>query len=142
MTITIEIEGLAELRRAFTNLDQQFNTAVQDAVEDTIFAIDGEIKRRINSGPASGRTYRRRGITHQASAPGQPPMTDTGTLVRSIYLDIDPLRATVGSRLAYASYLEYGTRRMAARPVWIPVAEQEGPEFHVRVTENLSRIIR
>lgn len=132
------------LRKAFSNLDEQFNAAASEAVEDTIMAVDGEIKRRIQNGPASGRVYQKYNPrrVHQASAPGQAPMTDTGRLVSSIMLDIRPLTATVGSRLAYAAHLEYGTRRMAPRPVWMPVAEKQSLKFRERMNDNLRRVIR
>lgn len=144
MTIRIEIAGIEELRRAFSNLDEVFDAAVADAVEDTVYEIDGEVKRRIARGPATGRVYEKYNPrrTHQASAPGEAPMTDTGRLVSSVYVDPGRLSATVGSRLAYAAYLEYGTRRMGARPVWRPVAEKEAKEFRKRIIENLKRAAR
>jgi HK97 gp10 family phage protein len=143
MSIRIELLGMKEVRRAFTNLDEQFDAAVAEAIEDTVYEIDAEVKRRIARGPATGRVYQKRNPTrtHQASAPGQAPMTDTGRLVSSIYVDPGRLSATVGSRLAYAAYLEYGTRKMAARPVWRPVSEQEAPKFRQRVIENLNKAI-
>lgn len=144
MTIRIEIAGMEELRRAFSNLDEVFDAAVADAVEDTVYEIDGEVKRRIARGPATGRVYEKYNPrrTHQASAPGEAPITDTGRLVSSVYVDPGRLSATVGSRLAYAAYLEYGTRRMGARPVWRPVAEKEAKEFRKRIIENLKRAAR
>lgn len=142
MSIRIEIAGLSDLRKRFTNLDQQFDEAVQDAIEDEIFELEAEIKSRIQRGPASGRVYQKYNPrrTHQASAPGQAPMSDTGRLASSIYKDIDPLEATVGSKLAYAAYLEYGTRRMAPRPVWTPAAEKTRDRLPKRITENLRRV--
>lgn len=144
MTIRIEIAGIEELRRAFSNLDEVFDAAVADAVEDTVYEIDEQVKNRIARGPATGRVYEKYNPrrTHQASAPGEAPMTDTGRLVSSVYVDPGRLSATVGSRLAYAAYLEYGTRRMGARPVWRPVAEKEAKEFRKRIIENLKRAAR
>lgn len=144
MSIRIEIEGLDALRKEFTNLDRQFDIAVQDAIEDTALEIRNKIVTAIQRGPKSGRVYEkykpRR--THQASAPGQPPATDTGRLVGSIYMDIDPMTATVGSRLVYAQYLEYGTRKMAPRPIWVPTANTEGDRLRERIVENLRRAIQ
>lgn len=79
------------------------------------------------SEPGSGRIYRRRGVVHQASAPGQPPAVDTGLLRASISHqvseDADGLYAEIGSGanpaapgVKYAIYLEDGTRHMAPRP--------------------------
>ena len=138
----VQIEGLEELRQRFTNMDAAFDNAVTDAIEDTVLEIRTEVITKIQQGPASGRIYRRGNITHQASAPGQPPMTDTGTLVRSVYFDLKPLTATVGSRLAYSHYLEFGTRRMAPRPVWMPAVKRSTAKLRQRIEANLQAVIR
>lgn len=68
----------------------------------------------------SGRTYRRGGTVHQASAPGEPPALDTGTLRRSTSFEVRPSangaegRVTVSA--AYAANLEFGTARIRPRP--------------------------
>jgi len=61
------------------------------------------------------------------SVPGQPPGVDTGTLRRSVQIDVggiirgeNRLSAKVGTQLDYGRFLEYGTRFMAARP-WLRV---------------------
>ena len=145
MTIRIEIAGMEELRRAFSNLYEVFDAAVADAVEDTVYEIDGEVKRRIARGPATGRVYEKYNPrrTHTASAPGQPPMTDTGRLVNSIEFDkIGDLTATVGSKLAYAAYLEYGTSRIAARPFFRPAIEEIRPKYMARLEKALGDELR
>lgn len=142
MSLSIRVEGLAELRAAMAGLEAKIDGAVSDAIAETALAIEADVVTRIQRGPASGRIYKRRGVTHQASAPGEAPMSDTGALAGSVYNDISPMAATVGSRLAYAAYLEHGTRRMAARPVWRPVAEKQGKEFRRRVVENIAEVTR
>jgi phage gpG-like protein len=145
LTIRVEIEGLKELRDAVNNLEQSFDTAVALAAQDTVLAIRTKVIKALQSG-GGGRVYQkykpRR--THTASAPGQPPATDTGTLVSSIYFETDPKGATVGSRLVYASYLETGTRRngilhMAARPIWLQTAEVEGQLFRQRILDEIRK---
>lgn len=142
MSLSIRVEGLDELRAAIVGLEEKIDGAVSDAIAETALAIEAEVVTRIQRGPASGRTYTRRGVTHQASAPGEAPMSDTGALAGSVYNDISPMMATVGSRLAYAAHLEAGTRRMAARPVWRPVAEKQGREFRKRVLQNIAEVTR
>jgi hypothetical protein len=85
--------------------------------------------------PGTGRVYvrgrgrghgRRGGVMHRASAPGQPPAVDTGRLRASITHQVGgpvynsqvgiALYVRVGTGVAYARYLEFGTSRMAARP--------------------------
>lgn len=70
----------------------------------------------------TGRIYRRGRRQHQASAPGEAPASDTGTLVNRIRTSYDPdnLVGTITASTAYAAPLEYGTSRMAARPYLRP----------------------
>lgn len=72
----------------------------------------------LTNGNPSGRTYRRRGIVHQASAPGQPPASDTGTLVNSRVITIIPERTAARMTItaAHAPHLEHGTKKMEPRP--------------------------
>ena len=84
----------------------------------------------------TGRLYFRSGLSklsksgksfsggHRASAPGEPPASDTGNLVRRIDVQYDR-KALIGyvvSRADYSVFLEYGTQRMAARPFMRPAA--------------------
>jgi hypothetical protein len=82
----------------------------------------------IARGTKSGRTYRRRGIEHQASAPGEPPATDTGALIASgradAVVDGATVEAVVDYRAPYAVHLEYGTRKMLPRPFLNPAIER------------------
>lgn len=144
MSIRVEITGLDELRKRFTNLDQQFDMAVMDAIEDSVLEIRNEVVRGIQSGPATGTIYQKYNPrrTHQASAPGQPPMTDTGRLVGSVYFNLEPMAATVGSKLAYAHYLEFGTRKMRPRPIWKPVTERVMAKLSQRIMDNLENVTR
>lgn len=70
-------------------------------------------------------------VPHQASAPGEPPATDTGrlraTVSHVVARDAEGLFAEVGSGanpalpgVEYAVYLERGTRHMAPRPWLLP----------------------
>ena len=80
----------------------------------------------ILNGIKSGRDYRRRGVTHRASAPGEA-FASRGNAVNLIKLIPDPatVSATVNFGAAYAPYLEFGTETMEPRPVARPAAEQE-----------------
>jgi len=72
---------------------------------------------------------------HRASAPGEAPAADTGTLRRSIQVDlseINELRAYVGTSLPYAAALELGTRYIAPRPymrVGLNLAKEKAEEI-------------
>lgn len=75
-----------------------------------------DMKKRITSGPKSGRRYG----NHISSAPGQSPANWTGALVRSIKVKKEKHRAFVFIEKKYAEYLEFGTSKMAPRPFIIP----------------------
>jgi hypothetical protein len=66
----------------------------------------------------TGRTYRRRGVKHQSSAPGEPFASWTGDTLnrRDITIDAAALRATLHFRSLNAGRLEHGTKKMMPRP--------------------------
>lgn len=78
--------------------------------------------------PGSGRFYRRGRITHRASAPGRPPAVDTGRLRASYTWAMGRVGrrpfVEVGTNVKYAPFLEFGTRRMRARPHLRPAVLQ------------------
>jgi HK97 gp10 family phage protein len=115
------------------------------------FQLETDIKRSMTTG--TGRTYvkgKNRNIIHIASAPGMPPAVDTGRLRASIStnwsnsgmerghvdgkaeaedgvgMPKDPLRfhVYVGTNVLYAPLLEWGTRRMSARPFVRPAFDR------------------
>ena len=80
------------------------------------------------STPGKGRVYtwkeKGRKISHTASAPGDGPAVDLGTLRQSISVqEISPGYRRVGTSILYAPYLEYGTRHIKPRPFMRPALE-------------------
>ena len=84
----------------------------------------------------SGRRYRN---GHVASAPGQPPAPDTGNLRRNwreqsfaqangLGRGVD-IRLRITGDVPYAKYLEFGTRKMAARPFREKIRSKARPEI-------------
>ena len=93
-------------------------------------AVEGKIKDLMADSPRTGRTYTRRGVEIQTSAPGEPPGVDLGNLSGSINSSarqtIRGAEAFVVSDIIYAPMLELGTSRMAARPVWTRALRELG----------------
>lgn len=140
--VKITITGTKEVRAALENITDEIRTEVSKVVIGTALELQGNIKKSIQRGPASGRSYQKYNPrrTHQASAPGQAPATDTGRLANSIFFDQEGLlSATVGSNLIYALYLEYGTTKMAARPYFRPAVEAMRPKFEKRLEAAIRR---
>lgn len=140
----IELDGADELKAALNKMGLNFEDVTGDAVIETATEISSDVKRQIAKGKPSGKTYRRgKRATHTASAPGQAPASDRGRLVGSIYTaETGWLEAASGSPLAYAYYLEHGTRRMAARPVWLKTTKKHGKTFRAAIEARLAGLIR
>jgi hypothetical protein len=94
--------------------------------------------------PKSGRVYRRRGVEHQASAPGEAPASDTGTLLnarQSGLADQQDLFDVVGN-LAFTSkhapFLEHGTRDMEPRPFALRSLVETKDQVKVAIGRNVA----
>lgn len=109
---------LMQLQRQIGAFEVSVLKRMQQAVEGAAIAVQKTAKTEIQKGSRSGRIYRRRTITHRASAPGEYPKTDTGRLVSSIRTDFGNFTAEVGSDVIYSEYLESGTQIMQPRP-WL-----------------------
>lgn len=68
-------------------------------------------------------------LMHKASAPGDPPATDTGTLANSIESKREGLSAVVWTEKKYAKWLEFGTRKIAPRPFMAPAVAANKERF-------------
>lgn len=84
----------------------------EQAIMKATLYYEGKVKKKL-TGPRTGRIYIIGGITHQASAPGEPPAAFSGNLRRSItHTDVmwdgDEASAEVGSSAIQARILEWG----------------------------------
>lgn len=169
MTVEIRLEGSDALKAALRNMSAEMQAEVSKAVVGTAIELRTDVVKRIQSGPPQGWMYYRipggkymtvrqgspdgrpvafipgpgshnLSYSHRASAPGQPPMSDTGRLANSVTFDTDgPLTATVGSALIYARWLEYGTRKIKPRPAWVPAVEDMRPKYLSRLEKAIAR---
>jgi len=140
--ITMQIEGGDQLAAALRAYGAKAEKHVGDAVNATGLELRGDIMKAYQRGPASGVTYEKYNPrrTHTASAPGEAPATDTGRLASSVnYKREGPMSATVGSQVAYAAMLEFGTSRIDPRPAWVPATEAMRPKFRRRLETALER---
>ena len=102
---------------------------IREGVEDGLMALalmaQGEAQKSILRGPKTGRLYKRGKKFHQASAPGEAPANDFGFLANNIKAEMtNELTASTFSLAPYSVHLEYGTRKMAARPFLRPAGEK------------------
>lgn len=94
--------------------------------------------------PKTGRVYRRRGVEHQASAPGEAPASDTGRLVQSGRTERSPeeLAASVIFSTEYARALEYGTPRILPRPYARVSLEEKRDEIEQDIKNRIAAALR
>lgn len=73
--------------------------------------------------------------TSSPSSPGSPPGIDTGNLKGSIKVgEVTDNHAVLEANANYAGYLEFGTRRMAARPFMRPAVLDHIDEIEASMT--------
>ena len=141
MTATLNLGGAREVLAALERWSEDAKSRLADAINATGLEVRGEIVRAYQRGAASGRVYRKYkpNRTHRASAPGEPPATDTGRIASSVtFAQSDRFAGTVGSVVAYAAYLEFGTLRIAKRPAWLPAIEAIRPRYIARLERAMA----
>lgn len=117
-------EAILDLERELTSFQR---SAIQNHVHDFAIAVQRRAVLGIERGPASGNVYPSSvtpNRSHQASSPGEYPMSDSGALSDSIHRDLQPQSASVFSNLEYARYLELKPPERGGRP-WLSRAFNE-----------------
>lgn len=158
----LKVSGMDETLRRLRQFDAQADAEIGEALSEAGAIVQGTAVRMIQRGGRSGRVYhntRRIRRTksgdldkrfntgqHQASAPGEPPKTDTGVLVGSIKAVKVGEDVHVGTDVKYGRYLEFGTSNMAPRPWLIPSKEQSqravSRQFRNAIQGVISRMVR
>lgn len=144
MTKAIRIEGEAELIAALKKFGADGEREIDKVVQATGIELRGDIVKMYQRSTPTGRVYEKFNPrrTHRASAPGEPPATDTGRLASSVrYKKVAQGSAEVDTQVEYGAWLEFGTLRIAKRPAWLPASEAARPKFRERLERALSRLI-
>lgn len=104
-----------------------------DEVAQRLLFVGWQLEREVKLDlhrHGTGRVYKRRGITHQASAAGEPPAADTGlygaSIATQLVSDAQGVAVRVGTNDKRGVWLEKGTRTMQARPHFIPALSRLG----------------
>jgi len=121
--------GLKVLIQINKETQRKLDNVAKDRMHEAVIELHKTTVETL-SGSRSGRTYRVPGTkkTYTASSPGQPPAQATGRLRQSIKWAVNSIAGKligkVGTNLDYGVMLEYGTRRMKARP-WLRVSSDK-----------------
>ena len=145
--MTPRIEGGDELLRNLRRFGKAGKRQGERAVRATAEKVRSDAIKAIQRGPATGRVYERGGgqnlsATHQASAPGESPTTDTGNLVSSGKADHMGLTSDVKFTAPYANALEFGTMKMEPRPFLHPAMVANRAFYIRKLEEAVSRAAR
>ena len=124
MSIELKISNLKAFNKKLqATLD---DNKVKEYVTRATLMVQNTAKKSIQAG-GTGIEYKKYKPkrTHRASAPNNPPATDTGFLVSQITMDVDVKAngSVVGQIISSAPYskaLEFGTVNMQPRPFMQP----------------------
>jgi len=128
----------------FPAIIRQMEITLDQVVRVATMNIEARAKASME-GVKGGRVYRVPGvmgsIMHRASAPGEAPAIQFGTL----YNSIQSIFPSKGQGYVYttdekAPYLEFSTRRMAARPFMTPAALDEAAPYAAAMKALLGRL--
>ncbi|MDX2277720.1 MAG: hypothetical protein NW206_19895 [Hyphomonadaceae bacterium] len=91
----------------------------------------------IRSPPKTGRLYKRRSVTHQASAEGEWPAADTGNLMRGVQSKNVPnaIAVDIDSTSAYGPALEFKAPSEGGRP-FMSRGYDEGEQGALEIIED------
>ena len=85
MKLELEIQGEEALRLSLEEYGKRMSKKVERTINVWTLNLHRMIIKEIQTGSKSGIVYKRKKGTHQASAEGQAPATDTGELVGGIF---------------------------------------------------------
>ena len=107
-------------------------------------SVRNEAISLINNSPPTGRVYVRNGVSHTASSPGNPPRSDTGTLINQIRTEYEDggLTGVVISAAEYAKALEFGTENFEARPYMRPALQNKIREINETIRSEIGKAMK
>ena len=129
----IESKSLNELNRKLAKTGEEIFKiidSIPQGIKKKLAIGANDIRNTIitemMTGPKTGKLYKKKSVTHQASAPGQSPAVDSGELISRIIFDVRDMELEVGAEAGapYAEFLELGTKKMKARPWLDPAVEK------------------
>ncbi len=139
MSITTRVTRQSSYRKVVGG----YRTAIERVIASSIQDVMNTAKQSIQQHGSSDVTYKKYNPkrTHTASAPKNPPNSDTGFLVSNIHavMDADKLGGAVESRADYSVFLEFGTSNMQERPFLQPALEENKPKIRAKFKKLRAR---
>lgn len=152
MTIAGKLKGVNGLKRKFALIQASATKETQREMTRILVDMDRDIKRTIQSGGRSGNIYKvtKSGATHQASAPGEAPKSNTGNLAASFKIFTTKIANTVIGNIEnfaqYAKYLEFKPKSAGGRPFMRPLynrwRKNASQRLRLTIKSGIKRIAR
>lgn len=159
MALGFDID-FSQVQRGIVKLPRFGDFAVEPikaAIDEVSTLILADVHRTISGTTGTGRVYRRGrrrfraspGVTggtaaafHRASSPGQPPVSDSGHLLRSLKRAIaksnkKQIRGAVRAPAFYGFMLESGTLRIRPRPFMVEAGQRHKGEFDQKIGDAI-----
>ena len=140
----IRVKGIKRLSSRLNRMNKAYEKAAEDILLEGALKLQEEMRNSIQKGSKTGRRYKHGTVTHQASAAGEAPASDTGTLAASIHPRKGKKKlqyfsgSNQGQGTKYAKSLEFGTRNIAPRPFVKPAFDK----WHDKIKKALKRAIQ
>lgn len=130
----VELEGQEELRAALNRFDIAAIRASKTVVGQSALEIEREAKMR-----APVRAFVPEYPISAAKA-AQAPGSNVRDRIKTILRDAG-MTATIGTGYFVARFVEFGTRKMSARPFLGPAFEIMRPKYLTRLRDALNRVV-
>ena len=130
----VELEGREELRAALNRFDVAAIREAKTAVIESAQEIEREAKMRA---PVRAMVP---DYPISAAKAAQSPGSNVRDRIKTILRDAG-LTATIGTGYFVARFVEFGTRKMSARPFLGPAFEVVRPTYLQRLRDALNRVV-
>jgi HK97 gp10 family phage protein len=128
--MSAEIQGIIELKQKLRAIERELPKALKVVIRGVANDIRNEARSRVPRGGPYTPEARLRG-----AKPGR------GRASIRVNVHREGLSATIGSKLHYMRFYEFGTRRQIARPFLFPAAEQMSPRLQREVSRAVDAAI-
>lgn len=139
--ISMKLNGVAKLQTKLKRITPAVEKELRLLTAEGAEAVRKEVIKAIRA-PKHGKWA---GTLWRRSAPGEAPAAATGKLLNYISTKKANRKDKPGARLIaavrYAAWLEYGTKKMAARPFMGPAVRAYKQKFKDMLDDGVRRVL-
>jgi len=136
--MSIEVQGVESTAKNMKALSKRYSKSVAEALVKSGHIVRGDVVESIQEQSPGDQVirYREGGASyeHTVSKEGDAPNTDTGRLVNSIQVEVQPEGVYVGTNVDYAKHLEFGSH-----PFLVPALEKNRATIKKLISFALKR---